>query len=185
MPHLSLKLLGQFQALLDGTPIAGFNSDKTRALLAFLALESDRPHRRESLAGLLWPDVSEAAARQSLSQALSNLRKLLRDGSSPQPYLLADRDTVRFNPRSDFDIDVDALRSPNDDIAGVYRGALLEGFTLPDADTFEEWLLLRRERTQRDVIEAFDAFIDSRIADGQFVPAIDAARRQIEIDPWR
>lgn len=185
MPHLSLKLLGQFQALLDGTPIAGFNSDKTRALLAYLALESDRPHRRESLTGLLWPDVTEAAARQSLSQSLSNLRKLLHEGESAQPFILADRDTVRFNPQSDYDIDVHALRPDCDNIAGVYRGALLEGFTLPDADGFEEWLLLRRESAQREALDAMDGFIEARMTAGQFAAAIDAGRRQIEIDPWR
>ncbi len=185
MPHLSLKLLGQFQALLDGALITGFSSDKTRALLAYLALESDRPHRRESLTGLLWPDVSEAAARQSLSQALSNLRKLLHEGDSPQPFLLADRDTVRFNPKSDFTLDVNALTPACDDLAGAYRGALLEGFTLPDADGFEEWLLLRRESVQRAALEAFDGFIAARMAQGQFAPAIEAGRRQIEIDPWR
>ena len=53
MAHLSLTLLGPFQASLDGQPITAFRYDKVRALLAYLAVESDRPHRRETLAGLL------------------------------------------------------------------------------------------------------------------------------------
>ena len=52
MPHLSLSLLGSFQAALDGLPVTGFKSNKERALLAYLAVEADRPHRREMLAGL-------------------------------------------------------------------------------------------------------------------------------------
>ena len=56
MTLLSVRTLGPFQVLLDGEPVTGFDSDKVRALLAYLALEADRPHRREKLAGLLWPD---------------------------------------------------------------------------------------------------------------------------------
>ena len=56
------------QVTLDGAPVTGFESDKVRALLAYLAVESDRPHRRETLAGLLWPEQPENAARLSLRQ---------------------------------------------------------------------------------------------------------------------
>ena len=66
MPRLSLSLLGPFQVTLDGDPVIAFESDKVRALLAYLAVESDRPHRREKLVGLLWPEWSDQAARNSL-----------------------------------------------------------------------------------------------------------------------
>ena len=78
MACLALKLLGPFQATLDGQAVE-FATDKVRALLAYLAVESDRPHPRESLAGLLWPDYAETSARQSLTQALFSLRTALGD----------------------------------------------------------------------------------------------------------
>ena len=56
-----------------GQPVSGFEYDKVRALLAYLAVESDRPHRRETLAGLLWHEKSERDARHDLSQALYDL----------------------------------------------------------------------------------------------------------------
>jgi hypothetical protein len=40
-----------------GNRSRAFKSNKVRALLAYLAVEMDRPHRREVLAGLLWPQV--------------------------------------------------------------------------------------------------------------------------------
>ena len=54
MAHLSLSLLGPFQATLDGEPITGFEATKVRALLAYLAVEASQPHPRTVLAGLLY-----------------------------------------------------------------------------------------------------------------------------------
>ena len=44
MTKLSLALLGPFQATIYGEPIPGLTSGKARALLAYLAVEADRPH---------------------------------------------------------------------------------------------------------------------------------------------
>ena len=43
MPQLVLSLLGPFAVTLDGQPITTFESVKVRALLAYLAVEADRP----------------------------------------------------------------------------------------------------------------------------------------------
>ena len=53
MKHLHINLLGQFQTTLDSQPITSFESNKVRALLAYLAVEADRPHARDELIGLL------------------------------------------------------------------------------------------------------------------------------------
>ena len=55
MARLANKLLGGLEITLDEEPITHFESDKVRALLAYLAAESGVAHRREKLAGLLWP----------------------------------------------------------------------------------------------------------------------------------
>jgi DNA-binding SARP family transcriptional activator len=54
MAHLALALLGPMQVLLDGTAAATFEYNKVRALLAYLVVEADRPHRREHLIGQHW-----------------------------------------------------------------------------------------------------------------------------------
>lgn len=53
MGLLCVRLLGSFHVTLDGQPVTRFATDKARALLAYLAAEAERPHRREVLAGLL------------------------------------------------------------------------------------------------------------------------------------
>ena len=46
MPQLQIYVLGPFAITRDDTPVTGFESDKMRALLAYLVLEADRPQRR-------------------------------------------------------------------------------------------------------------------------------------------
>jgi hypothetical protein len=70
--RLSIRLLGSFQVTLDGEAAVGFRSDKVRALLAYLCVELEAPHRREKLAGLLWPEWPERAARTNLRQVIGD-----------------------------------------------------------------------------------------------------------------
>src|SRR3954454_9882158 len=85
---LSLCLLGGFRAERNGEPIATFESNKVRALLAYLAVEAGRPHQRSALAGLLWPDHPEELARTNLRHVLRQLRQTLPDQPGAPPILL-------------------------------------------------------------------------------------------------
>ncbi len=117
MARLYISLFGSYRVTLDGNPLREFDSDKTRLLLVYLAVEAERPHRREHLVGLFWPEQPEDHARRSLSQALYNLRQLLgeRGGTGELgkaataqpggPFLLSDALTVQFNPYSSFALD--------------------------------------------------------------------------------
>ena len=79
MARFALSLLGPVQATLDGQLINHFAYDKVRALLVYLAVESGAAHARDALAGLLWPELPNAAARTNLRQALTTLRQALDD----------------------------------------------------------------------------------------------------------
>ena len=91
MSKLELNLLGVFSASLDGSPATSFESNKVRALLAYLATESQRPHAREALATLLWLDWPDSAARSNLRYALADLRKAIGDQQAAPPFLLISR----------------------------------------------------------------------------------------------
>src|SRR6478672_3925870 len=82
MPRLEQYFLGPFRVTLSGEPLTGFATDKVRALLAYLAVEGKRAHRREALAGLLWPNSADSDALTSLRQALRKLRQALASGGS-------------------------------------------------------------------------------------------------------
>src|SRR3954469_8299946 len=105
MTRLDLSFLGPFAVRLDNEPVTGFTSDKVRALLAYLAVEGRRPHRREALAGLLWPDYPDADALASLRQAIHKLRQALGEGgqakqTSLPACLLVNQQTVQLDSDS-------------------------------------------------------------------------------------
>jgi len=184
MPHLALSLLGAFQATLDGEPITGFESNKVRALLAYLAVENDRPHSRETLAGLLWSDFPNRDALRNLRLALSNLRQAIGDHRADPPFLLITRDTIQFNAASDYSVDLTGLGNLSGlQATAICRGKLLDGFSC-DSAPFEEWLLLRREQIGQQVLRALRDLTARLEERGEYDHAQTYARQQLELEPW-
>jgi predicted ATPase/DNA-binding SARP family transcriptional activator len=194
------------QVTLDGQTLTGFEYDKVRALLAYLAVEADRPHRREALMGLLWPDLPDASARMNLRQALATLRRAIGDRAVDSSYLLANRDTVQWNPSSDGSLDVAAFTSLLDETeqhahrraehcrpcaerlqeaVQLYRGSFLAQFSLSDSVLFEEWALLKREWLHHRAVAAMGRLVTYHERRGDYEQAISAARQQLELDSWR
>jgi DNA-binding SARP family transcriptional activator len=190
MAHLSIQLLGSFRVALDGDPVTAFESDKVRALLAYLVVEADRPHRREKLTGLLWPDWPERSARASLSQALYNLRAAIGDRTADPTFLLISAQTLQFNPESHHSLDVarltdlpqEATAAQLDEAADAYSGSFLAGFSLPDSAPFEEWVTTTREELGRFAQEALQRLAAHHESRGEYPQALSYARRAVALD---
>jgi DNA-binding SARP family transcriptional activator len=193
--RLKARLFGPFEVFLNGGPVTGFDSDKVRALLAYLVVEADRPHRREKLAGLLWPDFPERSARTNLRRALTNLRKVIGDREADPPILFISRQTVQFNVQSETSVDVatflELVTSQNqateklEEAISLYRGAFLEGFSLPDSAAFEEWQRLNRESLQQQALRTLQRVATLFEGDEQYEMAIKFAQRQVAIEPYQ
>ncbi len=205
VPHLSLVCLGACGVTINGVPVTDFRSQKVLALLVYLAVEADRPHRRERLAGLLWPDSDEEAARHSLRQVLSNLRQSLHDRDIVPPHLIVTRDAVRFDRDSDHWLDLTAFTKLLDacqhhrhrrfqtckpcirrleQAVALYRGDFLQQFFLSDSADFEEWATIKREQLQRRALEALGQLAAAYEEDGAYEKARSTTWRQVELAPW-
>ncbi len=160
-------------------------------------MEADRPHRREVLAGLLWPEWPDRDALSNLRYALSSLRRAIGDRDADPAFLLITRDTLQFNTASDYWLDVAAFtevvqggraQSPATDqmeqAIAVYRGSFLEGFSVGDSPGFEEWALLTRERLARQISSALHRLAETYEQRGAYEQAQHHARRQTELEPW-
>ncbi len=206
VPTLSIALLGTYAVTLAGRPVTAFAYDKVRGLLAYLAVEADRPHRRDHLATLFWPEQDRRSALQSLSQALYQLRRVLGDPAATPPFLLITPQTIQFNPASDHWLDTQEFTSLLDachahrhaqqvtcpeclarlqQAVALVHGSFLEGFSLPDSPDFDEWALFQRERLQRLATEALRTLANGCERRGDAAQALVYAQRWLALDPWQ
>lgn len=206
MSHLAIFLLGSFRVTLDDVPLTSFATDKVRALLAYLAVEANRPHRRDTLLDLLWPDCPPAAAHNNLRQTLYQLRHNLAGSQGPDPHLLVTAKEVQFDPAGDYWLDVAEYETcysvsrthhpPSQTLCpaclarlgravALYRGDFLAGFSLPNCPRFEWWQLLTQEACHRQALEALALLVNSYEAQQDYDRVCRYASRQIELEPWR
>ncbi|MBN1261893.1 MAG: AAA family ATPase [Anaerolineae bacterium] len=200
MPHLSLCVLGSFQADLDGTSLTALKSNKVRALLAYLAVECERPHPRETLAGLLWPELPESAALANLRDALANLRRNLQEEQQASPLIAVTAGSLQFNAQGDCWVDALAFADLTRQRSGpmtqtsepqaleqalaLVQGDFLEGFWVRDSAPFEEWQLLKREQIQRQVTVLLYQLAGHYTDQGAYAQAATHLRRLLHLAPY-
>lgn len=144
---LEVRLIGRFDIQCDGKPVI-LSSRAAQCLFAYLILTSGTLHRREKLAGMLWPDGTEQKARTYLRNEIWRIRNALSKTSDIE-YFLADNLTIGFNPSSEYWLDIGGLKIRSDTASAEelikalsnYQGELLPGF-------YEDWVVLEREQLQ-------------------------------------
>ena len=197
MKRLEIRLLGGFEARLDDRLVSGFESQKVRAMLAYLAMHPGQVTGRERLASLLWAEKPDDSARRNLRQALHNLRTAFaRLDPDFQPLEIQHKE-LSFSPQVELVVDVaqfeDAARrglSPAGAdpyqlaiAARLYSGDFLSGFFIKDSPPFEDWLLYEQERLRDAAVETYRTLIHSYIDRGEYRLGIQYARRLLATDP--
>lgn len=201
MTCLQISLFGPWQLRLAGKAVPRFPTVKTQALLAYLAVEAQVPHTREALIGLFWADYAAESGRQNLRKTLQRLRQMI-----PAAFLLTTTQTVQFDPRSHYQLDVTTfIRLLNDcrrhrhaeratcpacmerlqQAVALYQGEFLAHFFVEESPAFEEWLLLKREWLRREALNALAELATYHERRGEYDHAYDYAWRQVELDPLR
>lgn len=130
------------------------------------------------VAGLLWPDVPEQAARSNLRQALHRLRKL-------EPGLVEGEETLRLcsGTRADLTDLALAAFAGHDAQLLTFSGDLLEGHDYDDCPEFLDWLAIRRERLLSWRGLAHSRRSEAAQASGDLSVALHHAERHLELDP--
>jgi DNA-binding SARP family transcriptional activator len=185
--RLELKLLGGFEAHLQGGAPLVLPTRKTQALLAYLALPPGQSHPRDKLATLLWGDMQNPQARGNLRNALSRIKKALPRAA--RESLLFDGASVSLDASA---VDVDVARferfvadgSPEalGEATALYRGDLLAGLVLAERP-FEEWLTAERERLHELAIQGLGRLFAYQQQEGAYEPAVQSGLRLLALDP--
>src|SRR5687768_17198872 len=140
---LTLRLLGPFEAHINGAPLSRLRSRKGLWLLALLALRPGSELERDWLAGTLWPESTHAQGSHNLSMSLTDLRHAL--GAEAARLRSPARHTLCLD-LAGAAVDVlafDAAVANGDatsleQAVALYRGPLLEGCA-------EEWIFQERQ----------------------------------------
>ncbi len=180
---LKVKLLGQFDVHLDSAPVV-IPSRAAQSLLAYLLIHRATTHRREKLAGILWPETSDANARRNLRQELWRIRKALEISSPSQTdFLVSDDLSVGIDPNANYWLDVAALENatnaalPLDDLIcalDAYQGELLPGF-------YDEWVNVERERLRWIYERGMQRLVERLVAEERWSEVLDWGERWIAL----
>jgi len=180
---LRLNTLGGIRVFADGKLVAGAAAQPRRlAILAMLARAGRTGVTREKALALLWSDEPEERGRRSLNQAVYSLRRDL--GS--EDALLGSKD-LRLNLDR---IEVDTIafddaikRNDFDEAVRLYTGPFLDGFFLPRAPDFDQWVRAERAALALEYARALESAAlgadkrrDTRVA-------VDLWRKLAAIDP--
>jgi DNA-binding SARP family transcriptional activator len=188
---LDIYLLGGFKILDGGQIITAINQPRQQSLLAYLLLNTHSPGSRHLIAGLFWPDLSEAQARNNLRQILHQIRHALPDSDR---FIEVSTNSVGWRADSPFCLDVfevntemdravearrkgDLLRERNalEQVLKLYQGSLLPS-------CYDDWIIPERERLHQLCLEALERL--TLILEGQheYTAAIPIAQRLVQHD---
>jgi DNA-binding SARP family transcriptional activator len=183
-PSLHIHLLGQPRFFYAHEPFKFVARPKVLALLAYLLLHRVGPLSREKVAFTLWDEDSEEEARANLRRHLPLLHSALPPGQPEAPWIVADADTVQWNPLAPAWLDVAeferlaAAPSGRAEAADLYTGELLD-------TSYDEWVFAERDRLRNVYLTLLGALLIECRGQRDFARAGAYAQRILTNDPWR
>jgi DNA-binding SARP family transcriptional activator len=163
----------------SGAPLS--TRRKGLVLLAYLARRGGRPVPREELATLIWGDRASARARQSLRQALLELRRALGGGLDVGPASVTLAERAMSLDVAEFDLAI----ASGDFEAAVDRwcGDFLDGLDDVGAEPCRVWLESERARLRAGLSHALEQLTAQAEARGAWAVAERWAARRAELFP--
>lgn len=173
---LTAKMLGTAELNWCGERLV-FPFAKMEALLYYLLLK--KSCSRSELAGLLWSDMSEEAAKKNLRNTLYMLKKIVNGDVIQMPS----RSLLVLNEELCCDSDIDRLRQTAQWLE-AYGGDFLAGFSCKDAVLFDEWVTRQRQELREEYVERLTRGAVALIKDKCYAQAKACLKRLILVDEY-
>ncbi|HUG28422.1 MAG TPA: AAA family ATPase, partial [Gemmatimonadales bacterium] len=179
---ISLRLLGPPQVEIGGEEApADLLWRKHLALLVYLHCAGRRGANRATLLDLLWGEKPEAAARHSLNEALRVIRRSVGDGA-----ISTDGDQVVLVAETESDlrrVEGCLAREEWAAAAAEIHGEFLEGFEVPGAAPFGDWMLAMRTEWRRRGADLLSRQGEAHLQRGDAEGAAALGERAGRLDP--
>jgi DNA-binding SARP family transcriptional activator len=172
MDQLQISLFGKFSARYGEQALSGLDACKVQELFCYLLLHADRPHHRETLASLLWPEQPPAQSKSYLRRTLWQLQSVFNGQDDLNSVVRIESDWIQVNCTAVLRLDVALFEKAFIGAQGktgagldatavqalaeavqMYRGDLLEGWYL-------DWCLFERERYQQMLLMMLDKLME-------------------------
>jgi predicted ATPase/DNA-binding SARP family transcriptional activator len=188
-----VELLGDLRAQREEQVVSRFRTQKTAALLGYLAFFRQRSQPREVLIELLWPDRDRESGLRNLRVSLTSLRHQLEPpGIGAGAVVLADHHSVQLNPTTvttdvaEFEAALQEAETADgadripwlEHAVDLYRGALLPGY-------YEAWIPPQLLLLEEQYFQAVDQLLKLLQQVGDLQRALQYAGRAVAADPLR
>ncbi|MES2178392.1 MAG: BTAD domain-containing putative transcriptional regulator [Gemmatimonadota bacterium] len=181
---IRFRTLGQIDLhSADGRELDGLLAQPKRvAVLAYLAANSPRLSRRDTLLAMFWPESDAEHARSSLRKALHFIRQEVGD-------VIVTRGTDEVGLRTEdvevdiWELDAHIAEGRNGEAMQLYAGDFLPGFFIRGAPEFERWLEVEREKLRARAAGAIWLHAEERVSAGDLDGTRAAALRALEVSP--
>lgn len=196
MSTLTIRLFGKLQIHRDDQIVTEVSPGKVQELFAYLLLNHNRLHCRETLAALLWDKCTTTNSLKRLRQALWQLQAALDSSAetSSDNVLLFDAEWIGLNPDVKLWLDVTTFERAFASVQGIqgrtfdsqsfrmvreavqlYQGEFLEGW-------YQEWCLRERERLQNIYLAMLAKLMDYCEAHQQYEAGISYGSQILKYD---
>jgi len=180
---IHVRTLGTLEVTVDGAEAPSeLLWKKNLALLLYLARAPKRRCTREQLIGLLWAEKDDAAARQSVREAIRTLRHYVGEN-----HLRTTGDVIELTDGA-VQLDTDQLEQlvkQRDwaDTTPLIHGDFLDGFKIPGASGFEDWLTVERSHWHGLSLDALLRHAEERLDAGDELGADAPLVQARKMDP--
>ena len=174
---LQLRLLQSWQLRQDTAVL--HVATRQQRLITALAIHGPRP--RSYLGGLLWPEIAEPRALESLRVAVHLISRQV-------PGLLVNGGTV-LSLSELVEVDLHRLRAQIRELgrAGLNGNVSSLLQQLRDSDLlpgwYEDWVLFEQNRLQQDRLHAYHLIARQSLARGDYESALEASEAALALEP--
>lgn len=195
---LRCQSFGHFQVHYGETPISDkdWRTKKVRHFFAYLAAQWGHYLSEDIILEHFWPNKERDKGKRNLYWATSMVRRAFSASGENLKHLIERREeTLRLNPEIDYWHDIQEFdrvyqagmkayngqdyrvaRQQLSQMAEIYRGPYLDG-------NYDPWAHEKREQFELQASEGFGFLAQACFQIQDYLGAVEAARRTLEIDP--